>query len=96
MFIISFSDEFITSFGTIVVIPVLSILLIIAVASIIIQRFRKPNIPKDTKKENKPNQEQHVYENGQQHFIDFTVVDENQQYIELDTKKNASLYHNLS
>ena len=96
MFIISFSDEFGTSIGNIVAFTIFSILLTIAVAVIIFLKFRRPNYPKDEKKENDQKQEQHVYENGPQHFTDFTVVDENQQYVELNTKTNTSLYQNVS
>ena len=96
MFIISFSDEFGTSIGNIVAFTIFSILLTIAVAVIIFLKFRRPNYPKDKKKENDQKQEQHVYENGPRHFTDFTVVDENQQYVELNTKTNTSLYQNVS
>ena len=96
MFIISFSDEFGTSFGTIVVITILSILLTIAVAVIISLKFRRPNSPRDKKKENDQKQEEAVYENGPQLYTDLTVVDENKHYVELDTKKDMSLYQNMS
>ena len=96
MFIISFSDEIGTSIENIVAFTIFSILLTIAVAVIIYLKFRRPNYPKDKKKENDQKQEQHVYENGPQHFTDFTVVDENEQYVELNTKTNTSLYQNVS
>ena len=96
MFITSFSDEFGTSFRTFVVITILSILLTIAVAVIIFLKFRRPNSPRDKKKENDQKQEEPIYENGPQLFTDLTVVDENEHYVELDTKKDMSLYQNMS
>ena len=96
MFIISFSDEFGTSFGTIFVITILSILLTIAVAVIIFLKIRRLNSPRDKKKENDQKQEEPIYENGPQLYTDLTVVDENEHYVELDTKKDMSLYQNMS
>ncbi|XP_078329800.1 uncharacterized protein LOC144624230 [Crassostrea virginica] len=89
-------NEIGTSIENIVAFTIFSILLTIAVAVIIFLKFRRPNYPKDEKKENDQKQEQHVYENGPRHFSDFTVVDENQQYVELNTKTNTSLYQNVS
>ena len=96
MFIISFSDEFGTSIGNIVAFTIFSILLTIAVAVIIFLKFRRPNCSRDKKKENDQKQEEPIYENGPQLYTDLTVVDENEHYVELDTKKDMSLYQNMS
>ena len=84
------------SIGTIVTITILSILLTIAVAVIIFQRFKKSNSPRDTRQEITQNQEQSFYENDPQHYYDLTAVDDNQQYIELDTTSDACHYQNMS
>ena len=84
------------SIGTIVTITILSILLTIAVAVIIFQRFKKSYSPRDTRKGITQRREQSFYENDPQHYSDLTVVDDNQQYIKLDTKTDASHYQNMS
>ncbi|XP_078329798.1 uncharacterized protein LOC144624229 isoform X3 [Crassostrea virginica] len=89
-------NEFGTSIGTIVAFTIFSILLTIAVTVIIFLQFRRTKSPKDKKKENDQKQEQHVYENGPQHFTDFTIEDENEHYVELNTETNTSLYQNVS